>query len=594
MVSTRIGSLFIICCVFLTKHMSLALPVLKQLPKRQIVTRMHTASTTNTVTDFYSTTTEIEVAPTVEFIVSGDQTFTTTLPRADGSTPTGSPLTTIVISASVNRQIGIASQPSSECATTIKTGTPRGTLTVSAFQTSEGSSSGNSNNQKQSSNQPASVAALTEIQSISDNTASPGAQDNALSTSALVSSPGSAISSNSEQATSAPGAVQVSSLATSGPTVTSVASSNEDGTFESSEQIASTFSTAQSLVPALSSPAASSPTTSSPATSSPATSSPATSSPATSSTTTLSPVTSPTTTSSSTTSSSTTSSSTTSTLVSTSSAASSSGDLTCAPTALAYSPYNNDNSCKDSDSVYKDLSLIKSRGVSQIRLYGTDCNSLETVTSAAKSLGLTINQGLWISPSGVDSIDDAVKDIISYGQSNGWDVFDILTIGNEAILSGYCSVSDLLAKISSVRTKFEGAGFGGRFTTSEPPVTFQNNPELCTKADIDFVGINSHPYFDVNSSADSAGTFVKGQLEMIQELCGTQNVVVTETGYPSAGIQNGGNHPSIENQIKAVQNILNEMNQDVTVLSTYNDYWKDAGSYGIEQSFGIIQLLPSA
>lgn len=562
--------------------MSVALPVLKQLPKRQIVTRMHTASTTNTVTDFYSTTTEIEVAPTVEFIISGDQTFTTTLPRADGSTPTGSPLTTIIISASVNRQVDVASQPSSGCATTIKTGTPRGTLTVSAIQTSEAASNlENANSQQQPSTWSASAAVSTEIQSTSGNAVSSSVQDNAYSAS-VVNSSGQAVSSSNELTTSTSGTEQVSSSATSESTAISAAPSNEQTTIGSSEQITLASSTAQPTVSTSSSQFSSSlatplPPASSPATSSPEASSPATSSPAISSTTSLT----------------TTSSSTTSVSVSPASATSS-GDLTCAPTALAYSPYNNDNSCKDSDSVYKDLTLIKSKGVSQIRLYGTDCNSLETVASAAKTLGLTINQGLWISPSGVDSIDDAVQDIISYGQSNGWDVFDILTIGNEAILNGYCSVSDLLAKISSVRSKFENAGFGGKFTTSEPPVTFQNNPDLCTKANIDFIGINSHPYFDVNSSADSAGTFVKGQLEMIQELCGTQNVVVTETGYPSAGIQNGGNNPSIENQIKAVQNILNEMNQDVTVLSTYNDYWKDPGSYGIEQSFGIIQLLPSA
>ena len=199
---------------------------------------------------------------------------------------------------------------------------------------------------------------------------------------------------------------------------------------------------------------------------------------------------------------------------------------------------------------------------------------------------------MWISSAGVDSIDGSVQDIISYGEANGWDLFEILTIGNEAILSGYCTIDELLNKISSVRDKFENAGYHGKFTTSEPPVIFQNNPRLCKDAKIDFVGINSHPYFDVNSSADSAGSFVKGQLEMVQEICETSNVVVTETGYPSEGDQHGGNQPSSENQLKAVQNILDEMNQDVTILSTYNDYWKHPGPYNIEQHFGISDILP--
>jgi len=236
--------------------------------------------------------------------------------------------------------------------------------------------------------------------------------------------------------------------------------------------------------------------------------------------------------------------------------------------------------------------LIKSKGISKIRVYGTDCNSFETVQPAAVKLGIKINQGLYITSSGVDSIDDSVTTLIQYGQTNGWDVFDFITVGNEAINNGWCSVSDLISKISSVKSKLSEAGYSGQITTSEPPVSFENNPDLCKKSDIDFVGINPHAYFDTSASAETAGTFVKGQVELIQGVCGTSNVFVTETGYPSSGIQNGGNIPSTANQITAVQNILNEMDLDVTILSTYNDYWKAPGDYGIEQSFGVIEYFP--
>lgn len=69
------------------------------------------------------------------------------------------------------------------------------------------------------------------------------------------------------------------------------------------------------------------------------------------------------------------------------------------------------------------------------------------------------------------------------------------------------------------------------------------------------------------------------------------DVVVTETGYPSAGITNGKNVPSPLNQKIAIQNIFDIVGTNVTILTTFNDYWKQPGNYGIEQSFGIIQLL---
>jgi exo-beta-1,3-glucanase (GH17 family) len=235
-----------------------------------------------------------------------------------------------------------------------------------------------------------------------------------------------------------------------------------------------------------------------------------------------------------------------------------------------------------------DLTLIKSAGIPTIRIYGTDCSSIQTIEPNALSLGLKINQGFWISSAGADSIDDGVDELIAWGQANTWDVFDYITVGNEAVLAGYVTVDELIAKIASVRAKLEAAGYTGKITTSEPPVTFENNPSLCNAA-IDFVGVNPHAYFDIYSSAETAGDFVKGQVNIVQGIC-SKDIVVTETGYPSAGNVNGGNIPSPENQRIAIEKILEAMNNEVTILTTFNDLWKAPGPYGIEQSFGTIQF----
>lgn len=296
--------------------------------------------------------------------------------------------------------------------------------------------------------------------------------------------------------------------------------------------------------------------------------------------------------------SSSTSSTTTSTSSSTSSAATatSSGYLTKVPHSIVYSPYNNDGSCKAYSTVLSDLQLIQSKGINELRIYGNDCNYLSTVLVVAKKIGLVVNQGFWISDAGVDSIDTAVSDLISYVTAGsggyGWEVFSYITIGNEAINSGYCSVSDLISKISEVKSKLQSAGYAGKVTTSEPPVSFENHPELCTSSEIDFVGINPHSYFDANCYASEAGTFVSGQIEIVQGVCGSMDIVVTETGYPNAGDTNGNNVPSPANQLAAVQSILDNVGVDVTILTTFEDMWKSPGDYNIEQHFGIIQILP--
>lgn len=272
---------------------------------------------------------------------------------------------------------------------------------------------------------------------------------------------------------------------------------------------------------------------------------------------------------------------------SSSSSTSGSGGLSSVPTAVSYSPYNNDGSCKSSDQVNDDLQKIQSKGISRVRVYGTDCGAFENVLPAAAKNGMKVNQGLWIEQSGVDSIDDALQSLIQYGQQNGWDVFDFITVGNEAVNSGYCSASDLISKIKSVKGNLNNAGYQGSIITSEPPVTFERSPELCKDSGIDFVGVNPHSFFDSGIGASYAGQFVKGQVSLAQAACGDMKIFVTETGYPSQGNNNGNEDPSEENQKAAINSILNELNNDVTILSFFDDKWKNPGPYGIEQWFGI-------
>lgn len=260
------------------------------------------------------------------------------------------------------------------------------------------------------------------------------------------------------------------------------------------------------------------------------------------------------------------------------------------PSVIVYSPYSNDGSCKNYDEVETDLKFLKSIGINKIRTYGVDCNIVSAVLPIASSLNFKVNQGFWISNEGVDSIDDSVNNLIDYAKKNSWDVFDYITIGNEAIIEGYAKPSELIAKIKSVKKQLQDNGYTGQVTTSEPPAMFIKHPELCTESDIDFVGINSHSYFNTNLFAHEAGEYITSQQKKVSELC-SKKTVITETGYPSKGIKNGNNVPSLVNQYAALKSIMEATNGDCTILSSFDDYWKNPGPYGIEQSFGVIGLF---
>ena len=263
-----------------------------------------------------------------------------------------------------------------------------------------------------------------------------------------------------------------------------------------------------------------------------------------------------------------------------------------APVYLVYSPYQNDGACKDYDTVSSDINYIHGKGINNLRIYGSDCNVFETVLPVVKSLGMKVNQGFWFNfGESADSIDSGVQDFISYGLQNGWDMIDFVTVGNEAINDKVLTVSELSNKIASVKSKLRAAGYNGRVTTSEPPVSFINNPELCNDSEIDFVGINPHSYFDQDVDASQSGSFVSQQKSQVEGVCGGKSVFITETGYPSQGKTNGKNVPSPENQKIALQSIFSSCGTDVTILTAFNDFWKQPGPYGIEQYFGALYLF---
>lgn len=290
------------------------------------------------------------------------------------------------------------------------------------------------------------------------------------------------------------------------------------------------------------------------------------------------------------TSTTTTTTSAAATVASSSSSSSSSSGTILPPSYIVYSPYADDDSCKTYDVIQADLKLIQSKGINRLRIYSTDCATLTAVLPLAKSMGMKINQGFWISDAGVDSIDLNVSNLITWASSNGWDLFDFITIGNEAVLSGYCTVTELIDKIASVKAKLNKAGWTGQVTTSETPSTYIAHPELCTESVIDFVGINSHAYYNTNLYAYQAGSYITSQQVQIEALC-SKSSFITETGYPHKGDTNGNNVPSAENQYLAVKSIIEATAGNVTILTTYDDLWKLPGSYGVEQYFGAINLF---
>lgn len=255
--------------------------------------------------------------------------------------------------------------------------------------------------------------------------------------------------------------------------------------------------------------------------------------------------------------------------------------------AITYTPYANNGNCKSASDVDSDIADIASKGFTSVRVYSTDCSSLENIGAACKAHGLKMILGVFISDTGCSGAEEQVSQIISWAQ---WPLVELIVIGNEAVLSGYATASELAGFISSSASKFQAAGYNGPYTTTEPLNIWQENTEtLC--AVVDVVGCNIHPFFNPAIDAEHAGSFVASQLKLVDALCPGKYGINLETGWPSGGICNGIACPGASEQATAIKGITAAAGGKSVMFSYSNDEWKAPGQFDCEQSWGAIQLF---
>ena len=274
---------------------------------------------------------------------------------------------------------------------------------------------------------------------------------------------------------------------------------------------------------------------------------------------------------------------------SSSSASITSGSQWC----MSYSPYLANGKCNlDSASIASDIASIAAKGFSCVRIYSTDCSGLQNVGAAAKVNGLKLVLGIYINDAGISVAAEQVGAITSWAAGDYSDV-EMVVVGNEAIFSGFCSASDLANFIASTKSTLQKAGYSGPVTTTEPIDILQikaNAAALCDVVDV--VAANIHPYFNPNTVAADAGTFVASTLEELATVCpGNKAVYNLETGWPNGGSPNGVAVPGTSEQEAAITSIQQKAGSKSVFFSFTDDLWKEPGPLGVEQNWGCSQIF---
>ena len=204
-----------------------------------------------------------------------------------------------------------------------------------------------------------------------------------------------------------------------------------------------------------------------------------------------------------------------------------------------------------------------------VRTYSID-NGLDQVPELAAKVGLKVLQGVWL---GSNRLKNAaqIAGVVELTKQYP-NVITGVVVGNEVLLRGEMTAADLIGNIRSMKAQ-----------VGKLPVTYADVWEFWLKNRelydaVDFVTIHILPYWeDLPIRAKNAAAHVDSIRKRVAVAFPGKEILIGETGWPSAGRMREGALPSRDNQAQVVSEILDLAKREgfrVNLIEAYDQPWK--------------------
>lgn len=204
-----------------------------------------------------------------------------------------------------------------------------------------------------------------------------------------------------------------------------------------------------------------------------------------------------------------------------------------------------------------------------VRTYSVD-NGLDQVPALAQKAGLKVLQGIWLSS---DRFKNRVQmDAVVALAKEYPGVITSIIVGNEVLLRGELHAGDLAAAIRSVKSQVSGI-----------PVTYADVWEFWLRhreiyEAVDFVTIHILPYWEDHPvRARHAAAHVDSIRKRMAVAFPNKEILIGETGWPSAGRMREGALPSRVNQARIISEVVELARREkfrVNLIEAYDQPWK--------------------
>jgi glucan 1,3-beta-glucosidase len=203
-----------------------------------------------------------------------------------------------------------------------------------------------------------------------------------------------------------------------------------------------------------------------------------------------------------------------------------------------------------------------------VRTYSTDFG-LEQVPGIARRHGLKVIQGLWLSRQ-ADKNREQIETAVDLARRYP-DVITAIVVGNEVLLRGEMSPVDLANTIRAVKSRV-----AMRVTYADVWEFWLRHREIYEA--VDFVTIHILPYWeDFPIPAREAAAHVDSIRKKLVAAFPDKEILIGETGWPSAGRMREGALPSPVNQARVIHDVLavaKRENYRVNVIEAFDQPWK--------------------
>jgi len=194
---------------------------------------------------------------------------------------------------------------------------------------------------------------------------------------------------------------------------------------------------------------------------------------------------------------------------------------------------------------------------------------LDRVLIDARKYGMKVLQGIWVSNNSAKTQQQIATTVVYAKQFP--DVIRAIVVGNEVLLRGEMSPTDLEAIIRQVKSQVP------------EPVTYADVWEFWLRyADlrnaVDFVTVHILPYWeDFPIPASQAAAHVDAIRKRVAAAIPDKDIVIGEFGWPSHGRMREGALPSPSNQARVIEETLalaKRENYRVNVIEAFDQPWK--------------------